>query len=147
MRCVVTACVSVFLVEDSDPIRTVLTQTLESSGPVRIVGWADNLDGALERLGTLVPDAIVIDLRLRSGTGLELLEWLQASVAHKDTLRIVLTNYASIAFRRRCTALGAHYFFDKSLEFDRVTELLAGLAPHAASAPTLAPEDRASPVK
>ena len=40
----------------------------------------------------------------------------------------MLTNYAARTFRDRCLLLGANYFFDKSLEFDQVIEILHALA-------------------
>jgi two-component system response regulator DevR len=42
--------------------------------------------------------------------------------------KIVLTNYAIGIFRQRALALGADYFFDKSLQFDQAIELLDALA-------------------
>jgi CheY-like chemotaxis protein len=42
---------------------------------------------------------------------------------------IILTTYIFKEFRQRCAALGADHFFDKSMEFERVSEVLATLQP------------------
>jgi CheY-like chemotaxis protein len=115
---------SVFLVEDSTAICEVLVQSLESSGLVHVVGHADSSGEAWDAMVGLHVDAVIVDLHLRHGNGFELLSRLQASTDNEALIKIVLTNYATPAFRQRCMQLGAHYFFDKSLEFDRVIEVL-----------------------
>jgi DNA-binding NarL/FixJ family response regulator len=119
---------SVFMVEDSTAIREVLVQSLESSGLVHVVGHADSSAGARDAMVGLHVDAVIVDLNLRAGNGFELLSWLQAGTPHNELIKIVLTNYATPSFRQRCMQLGAHYFFDKSLEFDRVIEVLEAAA-------------------
>lgn len=119
---------TVFVVEDSPAIRETLANSVESSGDVEVIGFADSAEAAWTSLSELPVNAVLIDLRLTSGTGFDLLAKLRVSQQHKDVVKIVLTNYGSPAFRQRCMALGADYFFDKSLEFDGVVDLLNGLA-------------------
>jgi DNA-binding response OmpR family regulator len=40
---------------------------------------------------------------------------------------IMLTNYPYPQYRKKCLGLGADYFFDKSTEFEKVTELFKQL--------------------
>jgi len=126
----------IFLVEDSPAIRETLAQSLESSGVLRIVGHADTAEDALQALASTPADAVIIDLHLRQGTGFDLLTRLQAAPALSHLVKIVLTNYAARTFRERCLALGANYFFDKSLEFDQVIDVLHGLAANRDRRPT-----------
>jgi CheY-like chemotaxis protein len=42
---------------------------------------------------------------------------------------MVLTTYAFKEVRERCIALGADHFFDKSMEFERVIEVLGTFPP------------------
>ena len=74
---------------------------------------------------------MIIDLHLRSGTGFDLLSRLKGASALSGLKKVVLTNFATPAFRQRCASLGADYFFDKSLEFDRAINVLDDLARHA----------------
>jgi DNA-binding NarL/FixJ family response regulator len=118
----------VFLVEDSPAIRETLVSSVESTDRIRVVGYAETADDAWDRLNDEPVDAVLIDLRLAAGTGFDLLEKLRASAGLKRLVKIVLTNYASAAFRERCLALGADHFFDKSLEVDGAIDLLNNLA-------------------
>ena len=120
----------IFLIEDSAEIREALTQTLESAGQMSVVGYADNAAEAIRALDAQPIDAAVIDLHLREGSGLEVLAHLARGNNPKNILRVVLTNHTAPMFRRASEKLGADYFLDKSLEFERAVELLAE---HAAS--------------
>ena len=81
--------------------------TIPTSGLVS----AEILAGAL---GT--PDLVIIDIFLRKGSGLGVLQDLAAS-AH-ECKRVVLSNFATQDMRRKCLELGADKVFDKSNEID-----------------------------
>ncbi len=125
-----TRLLQVFLIEDSAEIREALTQTLESAGQMVVSGYSDNAAGAIEALDTQDIDAVIVDLHLRDGSGLQVLAHLAQTGNPKHILRIVLTNHTAPMFKRACEKLGAEYFLDKSLEFERAVEILAE---HAAS--------------
>ncbi len=40
---------------------------------------------------------------------------------------IVLTNYAQEQYRKKCFEEGADFFFDKSIEFDKIVEVIQKL--------------------
>lgn len=107
-----------YLVEDSPVIRQNLIAALEEMLPLTVVGSADNEAGAVQWM--LGPEAdcelMIIDIFLRSGTGLEVLR--RARLLKPDTHLVVLTNYATPDMRRRCLALGADRVFDKSAELE-----------------------------
>ncbi len=110
-----------FVVEDSPLIRQNLIATLEEMLDLRIVGYAEDERSAVAWLqaGEAV-DLMIIDIFLKSGTGLEVLR--QARAAQPRAQLVVLTNYATADMRRRCAQLGADRVFDKSAELE---ELLA----------------------
>jgi two-component system OmpR family response regulator len=58
----------------------------------------------------------IVDLFLRQGTGLGVLEACQGRQPHQKV--IVLSNYATADVRHRCTQLGVDAVFDKSNEID-----------------------------
>lgn len=118
----------VFVVEDSATIREVLIGSLESSGLVQVVGCADGVDTARNDPRLAEADAVIVDLALPRGNGFELLSILRNTPALARKEKIVLTNYAVPTFRDRAYALGADHFFDKSLEFDQLVELLESRA-------------------
>ena len=120
-----------FLVEDSPLIRQNLISTLEELLGVEVPGWAEDEASALRWLrntGTAC-DIVVIDIFLKSGSGLEVLR--QARPLRPDTKMVVLTNFATADMRRRCLDLGADRVFDKSAELEELLAYfddLAGMA-------------------
>jgi DNA-binding NarL/FixJ family response regulator len=111
-----------YVVEDSPIIRQNLIATLEEMLAVEVVGFAEDESGAVDwiRGAGVACDLMIIDLFLKSGTGLEVLRHARQGL--KTTRLAVLTNYATAEMRRRCEALGADRVFDKSAELE---ELLA----------------------
>lgn len=113
----------VFLVEDSPAIRERLTTLLEDCVGVCLVGTADSVEGSIAAIKSSRPDALVLDLRIIGGSGLEV---LKAVLPHFPGLRVaVLTNYPTDQHRLACVAAGAEHFLDKSLEFSRVPAILS----------------------
>ncbi len=119
---------SCFIVEDSPVIRQNLIATLEEMLPVRVVGTAEDEQTALDwmRQSDARCDLMVIDIFLKSGTGLEVLR--QAAALCPHARRVVLTNYATPDMRRRCIQLGADRVFDKSAELEELLTYCAALA-------------------
>jgi DNA-binding NarL/FixJ family response regulator len=107
-----------FLVEDSPVIRQNLVATLEEMLPMRVVGTAEDESSALRWLqeSPTPCDLLIIDVFLRTGTGLEVLR--RAKSLRPEANLVVLTNYATPEMRRRCEELGADRLFDKSAELE-----------------------------
>jgi DNA-binding NarL/FixJ family response regulator len=114
--------IKAFLVEDSPVIRENLVATLEELVPLKVLGYADGEDAALAWLDdpTHDCDLVIVDLFLRQGSGMHVLEHLGRSGCAAD--RVVLTNYATADVRRQCMSLGASRVFDKSGEIDALIE-------------------------
>jgi DNA-binding NarL/FixJ family response regulator len=68
-------------------------------------------------------DVMILDLQLRQGTGFGVLQALGAD----RPIAVVLTNYAIPAYRLRALELGVEYFLNKSLEYDRLPEVIRSL--------------------
>jgi ActR/RegA family two-component response regulator len=71
---------------------------------------------------------VVLDLQLRAGNGFNVLAASRVAADRQRVTVIVLTNFASAAYRERSMQSGADYFFDKARDYDRVTEVLEELA-------------------
>jgi two-component system, OmpR family, response regulator len=107
-----------YIVEDSPVIRENLVAALEEMTPVDVVGTAEDESTArawLEGQGNDC-DLVIIDIFLRKGSGLGVLQGLAAS--RRDCKRVVLSNFATPDMRRKCLDLGADKVFDKSNEID-----------------------------
>lgn len=117
-----------FVVEDNAVIRQNLVATLEEMLAVQIVGFAEDEASAIGWLrGTQdACDLMVIDIFLKSGTGLEVLR--HARQLRPTAKLVVLTNYATADMRRRCLQLGADRVFDKSAELEELLAYCEALA-------------------
>lgn len=113
----------VFLVEDSAEIRERLTALLAPVPGLTLTGFADRADTAVSQILAQRPDAVLLDLNLASGSGIDVLRALSEQVPEIDVF--VLTNFANAQYRRRCAGLGARGFFDKSREFENVRDAIA----------------------
>ncbi len=118
----------VLLVEDSPLIRERLIESISTLANVAIVGHADTASDAIDALQSMACDVVVLDLQLKAGHGFNVLAALRALPDRPRVTVIVLTNFASSAYRERSMQGGADYFFDKALDYDRVTEVLEELA-------------------
>ena len=107
-----------FIVEDSPVIRENLVATLEEMAPIRVIGSAEDESGAISWLGRPENrcDLVVVDIFLKSGSGLGVLK--AATALPAQVKLVVLSNYATPDMRRKCLELGADRVFDKSNEID-----------------------------
>jgi len=114
---------SVYLVEDSPIILNLLIELIETT-KATIVGHADNAATAIADIAALHPDVVTIDIRLKDGTGFDVLEGIAINYEGKPPVRIVLTNYVTEAYRYAARRLGVDYFFDKAREIREVLRVL-----------------------
>ena len=105
-----------FIVEDSPVIRENLVAALEEMAPIQVIGTAEDEAGASRWLGENVCDLAIVDIFLKSGSGLGVLK--TASLSDRPIKLVVLSNYATPDMRRKCLELGADRVFDKSNEID-----------------------------
>ena len=105
-----------FIVEDSPVIRENLVAALEEMAPIQVVGTAEDEASALRWLSDNVCDLAIVDIFLKSGSGLGVLK--TASLSERPIKLVVLSNYATPDMRRKCLELGADRVFDKSNEID-----------------------------
>jgi len=112
----------VFIADDSAAVRERLkAMVLELQG-VEVIGQAGNAVEATESILKLKPDVAILDIRMPGGSGIDTLRNIKR-VALPPRV-IMLTNYPYPQYRKRCMDAGADFFFDKSSEFHRVTEVL-----------------------
>jgi CheY-like chemotaxis protein len=89
------------------------------------VGAVSTESAAINAVDTQQPDVVLLDLRLKEGTGFSVMRHLKH--VSKQPVVIVITNYALPQYRREAEALGARFFLDKSQEFDLIPAMLATL--------------------
>lgn len=113
----------VVLIEDSMPLRQALAAVLGELAGVEVVGGAEDERSAIELLQRQRPDLAIVDLQLRAGSGIGVLQALSRNPDRFGHPRaVVFSNHHQAAVRERCFALGVEGFFDKSTQ---INELLA----------------------
>jgi DNA-binding NarL/FixJ family response regulator len=124
-----TGALRVLVVEDSVLLAERLQEVLENIAGVEVVGTVvdERTAVAMAREGGI--DVLILDLQLRHGTGFGVLR----SLGDDRPAVIVFTNYALPEYRRRAEQLGVEYFLNKSLEFERLPEVIKTLVeePHS----------------
>jgi DNA-binding NarL/FixJ family response regulator len=116
----------VFLVEDSPLILERLQAMLASISGATTVGHAARADDAVRGILETKPHAVVLDITLAQGSGLDVLRAVNDLAPGTEIY--MLTNSAGPAYRRIAAQLGARGFFDKSTEFALVRDVLAARA-------------------
>ena len=84
--------IRVMLVDDHAVVRAGLKALLERHGDLAVVGEAQDVASAIESARRLVPDVIVMDIRLPDGSGVEACREIRAE--RPDTRVVMLTSYA-----------------------------------------------------
>lgn len=113
---------NVVIVDDSQIIRDRLTMLLNEIDAVTIVGYADNPLEATEKIVELQPDIVILDIFLSGGSGIHVLQNIRSRSVRSKV--VVMTNYAQEQYRKKCFEEGADYFFDKSIEFDKIADVI-----------------------
>lgn len=123
-----------YIVEDSPTIRENLIETLQELALVEPVGVAETEHEGKQWLAQndAFWDLAIIDLFLREGSGLNILE---ACRYRRPTQKmVVLSNHATNDVRWRCAQLGADAVFDKSTEIDALVDYCVNVRAQMAAA-------------
>ncbi|MBI5919407.1 MAG: response regulator [Nitrosomonadales bacterium] len=110
------------LVEQSDAVRARISQLFEGLSGLS-VRHVSSLDQARQCFAEFNPELVVTDVQLPGGNGLDLLQFIQER--HSAALTIFITNH--IFYQRRCMAGGAYRFFDKSLDMEKMLQVIREL--------------------
>ncbi|MGA9119934.1 MAG: response regulator transcription factor [Bacteroidota bacterium] len=113
---------TVMIIDDAPLLRERLAKRIEAIEGIEVVGEADTVASSIDLFRKLRPTAVILDMQMPGGTGLEVLNIIKSE--RPKTIVLVLTNYPLPQLKKKSMDLGADYFFDKSTEFDRIVEVL-----------------------
>ena len=137
------------VVDDEPDLRTLYELTLVREGYA--VETADNVAEALERLRARRYSAVITDMRLPDGSGLDVLHWLESNARAEKA--VVITAYGSAENAVEALKAGAYDYLTKPVDLRQFRAVVAsalGLAPVPAAAaarpaPSAAPAAPAAP--
>ena len=127
-----------YIVEDSSTIRDNLIETLKELAQVEPVGTTESEHEAKRWLSHNEWDLAVIDLFLREGSGMNVLDACRKRKAGQKV--VVLSNHSSRDVRWRCMQLGADAMFDKSTELEELLAYCSRLSASRSEARSAAPD-------
>lgn len=114
--------VRIFLVDDHPLVREWLEQLLRGEPGFEVVGQAEDAAGALAAMRANPPHIAIVDLTLRSGTGLDLIKDLRAQLPAVQV--IVLSMHEELAQVERALRAGAAGYVMKRESTTRIVEAI-----------------------
>jgi DNA-binding NarL/FixJ family response regulator len=115
----------VFIADDSRVVIERLTVLLEEVAGAQLVGQAGDVLGAVNGIKKMRPDALILDLHMPGGSGLDVLRAIRT--AHPDLFVLICTNFPYPEYREECLTAGANLFLDKSADFEKIPSILREL--------------------
>jgi two-component system OmpR family response regulator len=110
----------VLLVEDSRVLAERLRESLDTLDNVEVVGLVADETAAVAAVREQRPDVIILDLQLKEGTGFGVMQRL----GETRPVIIVFTNYMLPEYQRIASSLGVQHFLNKSIDYERLPQLL-----------------------
>ena len=115
----------VLIVDDSEVVRERLKAMLSDVTELKNISQAGDVPEAIGSIQKLNPEVVILDIRMPGGSGIDVLREIKKG--NQPPLVMVLTNYPYPQYHRKYIDAGADFFFDKSTEFEKVTEVLKQL--------------------
>ena len=118
----------VFVVEDSAAVRERLVEMIREVEDMEVVGEAATYDQAVAGIMNTLPDVAILDIKLAddAGSGIDVLNEVRKSMP--AVRAIIMSNYVTPQHVKASVDAGAEYFLDKSVDFDRIPEILRQLS-------------------
>jgi DNA-binding NarL/FixJ family response regulator len=124
------SCLKALLVEDSPDVVEFLTQSFQTVTGLEVTGIAETAAEAIAAFDAQQPDVVILDLSLRTGSGLDVMRRIKQTPSACRVL--VFTGHDGELYRERCMRAGADFFFSKNSQHKdliKQLQLLAGAAP------------------
>jgi len=117
---------NLLLVDDSGLITGHLKKMLSGIDSIGMIETATALPEAQAIMKKQNTDIIVLDIKLPDGNGIDFLKWVK--FIYPQTRVVMFSNLSDDVHRAAAMNAGADYFFDKSLEFEKIPVILESLA-------------------
>ncbi|HXO63855.1 MAG TPA: response regulator [Steroidobacteraceae bacterium] len=126
----------VLLVEDSSLLADRLAELIGRLPNVDLIETVATEEDAISHVAKDQPDALILDLHLRSGSGFGVLRALASSGSGQRPKVVILTNFSLPEYRREAELYGVAAFLDKSRDYFQLSTLLQDFARERAASGT-----------
>ena len=106
--------IKVIVADDHALVREGITRVLASSDRIELVGEAATGDQAWLLIKDLAPDVALLDIRMPSMTGIDIIRSI--NTANFDTKSLILTNYDNPDYILEAISEGAHGYILKAID-------------------------------
>lgn len=113
---------NVLIVDDSPLIVRRLTELLKDTPEVKNVFVAGDYKVAFNVIDSEKIDLVILDLGLPGMNGISILQEIRRKDG--DQSIIILTNQGNDYYEKLCLRLGADYFLDKTIDFEKLPALI-----------------------
>jgi len=118
----------VFIVDDSVLFLDRLNVALTELHGVNVIGKAKNGYEAIELIEKLLPDLVILDIRMPGKSGIDVLRQIKGDIP--SIKMMILTNYPYPQYKEKAVKEGVDYFFNKSLDIEKALLAVKNLSNH-----------------
>ena len=112
----------ILIVDDHPAVREGLAVRISAQPDMEVCGQAADIAEAMNCLATARPDVVVVDIQLKTGNGLELVERIKA---HDKTIRILVWSmYPDALYAQRALHAGALGYINKEHTTGHIVEAI-----------------------
>ncbi|MBA2610517.1 MAG: response regulator transcription factor [Bacteroidetes bacterium] len=123
---IISPFLKVVTVDDSPLVAERMGAILNDIKGIEFLENAKTIISARNLINTVKPDVVILDINLEEGefrqTGIDLLVELRQNYPQMKI--IIFTNHNELHYRLVCLAKGANYFFDKSSESHKISDVI-----------------------
>lgn len=112
----------VLIVDDHPIIQVGLAELINAEPDMEVCGTATDVDGALEEIDSKHPDVAIVDISLKGGNGLALIE--QVKNRHAQIRMLVSSMYDESLFAERALRAGAMGFVNKQEDSEKLIQAI-----------------------
>jgi DNA-binding NarL/FixJ family response regulator len=116
----------ILIVDDHEVLRTGTRQVLEASEDIVVVGEADDGNAALAMIDDLMPNVVLIDIRLPDRSGIDVARHL--TLTHPGVRVVILSAYDDDEFVRAALEAGATGYLLKTMARDELVAAVRAAA-------------------
>ncbi len=113
----------IIIAENSNQLRNRIIEKVSSLDSTEAIFESMNVPETIDIYSICHPDVVILDYTLMGGNSMDVLETIKHG--GRSPLVIVLTDSSNPEIKEQCWNLGAQYVFHKSLDIEKIPEVIS----------------------
>jgi len=113
----------IIIAENSNQLRNRIIEKVSSLDSTKGIFESMNVPEIIDTYLLFHPDVVILDYTLMGGNSMDVLETIKHE--GRSPLVIVLTDSSNPEIKEQCWNLGAQYVFHKSLDIEKIPEVIS----------------------